>query len=220
MEKMERRQLLAAGNVTASIIGGVLTIEGDKKDNIILIDSNDDFTTTVLGVGTTINGAPGFATFVGLPPISVDLGDGHDTVSFSDMGLQSVDVDTGKGNDTVIGAINGSTPNIFGHLTINTGDGDDDIVLAGNTGVASDLNVDTGKGKDTFDVFGSLGVGGNVKIKMGDKDDAVHLSGSINIGGNLEVDGGKGGKDLLSEIGGSVVVGGTITITRIEKLIP
>ena len=217
IEKMEGRQLLA-GNVTATIVGGVLTIKGDSKANEIQVDSNDDFTTTVTGVGTTINGNPLPATFPGPPPISIDMGDGDDVVTLSDMQFQSVTVTTGKGNDYVLGVNRDVADNLFNRLTINTGDGDDYIRLGGSTGVAVDLNIDTGKGNDMVESVGSLGVGGNVKISTGADNDSVRFAGSAFIGGSLSADGGDGGFDVLNKSAASVSVGGSTSFTNFEVL--
>jgi hypothetical protein len=217
IEAMETRQLLA-GNVTAGIVGGVLVVQGDNKSNTIVIQSFSDVTTKVIPApGTTVNGN-GAATFVGWPAITVDLGNGDDSVTFVDLVFQSVNVTTGNGNDRVIGAIDGFPPNIFGHLTIDTGNGDDHVHLGGDTGVAADMNIDTGNGADVVEVVDNTGVGGNINIETGNGPDIVRLAGTFSIGGNLKVDGGRG-PDVLDRGGAGFSIGGTVTFIDIETLL-
>jgi hypothetical protein len=217
LETMEGRRMLA-GNVTASIVGGVLVVQGDNKSNAIVIAAHSTVNTTVTPApGTTVNG-DGTATFVGTPPIVVDMGNGDDSVTFVDLDFQRVSVTTGNGNDRVIGDVDGSGPNIFSTLRIDTGNGDDFVHLGGSTGVASDLTIVTGNGDDTVELVDATGVGGNMNIVTGNGDDRIRLAGSFAIDGSLTLNGGSG-FDVLDASSGTFTIGGAITVLGIESFV-
>jgi hypothetical protein len=217
IQALEGRRLLAA-NVTATLVGGVLVVQGDNKPHSIVIAAQSTVTTTISpGKGTTVNGIAAPATFTGTPPITVDLGSSNDTVVLVDMSFQNVSVNTGGGNDVVVGAASAASQNLFSNLRIDTGGGND-IIHLGNTGVGNDLTIDAGSGNDIIEAVGGTGAGNNVSIQGGTGADLIHLAGAFSVGGSLSVDGGAGA-DLLLKAGATFTVGGSNTVSNVELVI-
>jgi hypothetical protein len=141
LEGLEARTLLA-GNVTATVSGGDLVVNGDGHDNSVSVwqDTNSgnwivsgNFSsgalTTVNGQTVFINGrAMSFAVFSGVSDdVRIDLNGGADRLEmYGNYGNAVVpddlEIDTDNGNDSVI----------LHHL-----------------GVGNDINLETGSDKDT-----------------------------------------------------------------------
>ena len=111
-----------------------------------MVDSNPDFTTSVTPqAGTTVNGLTTAPVVSGSPPITWTWAM-VTTPSPSPTSIsKALDTLGGKGNDAIL-AVKGTAANVFGHLTIDAGDGNDLILLSGNNGVASNLDIDSGGG--------------------------------------------------------------------------
>jgi hypothetical protein len=179
-ELLERRLALSC---TASVVDGVLFIEGDGEPNIIDV--------TIDGTGGTLTAEVAC--------------DGPLDVSGLDP-FQSVEIDGGDGADiinVVVGNVSVGTDEAF-FLAVEGGKGEDMLTLTAFGLAAADggtlsLEVDGGKGDDmlTADILDlSVGDGGVVSIEveggqdhdmaflnLGTVDDAV----SVEAGGNLEV---------------------------------
>ena len=198
LEPMEQRRLLS-GNVTASIDGsGTLVVKGDNKSNDVIVIAGAGDTLVVGKPGTTVNGGTAGADFPGFPNISVNTGNGDDTVELDDLNGQNASVDTGNGEDQVL---------------VQT------IFFPGQSSV-NNLNIDTGNGNDavTFN-FNGQSVIGNANIDLGNGSDKLTVLGNIAIGGDAHIHGGNGPYTLdVSGVTG-LSIGGTIDITGFESVI-
>src|SRR5688572_21494406 len=156
MQALEGRMMLA-GHITAIVnANGYLTITGDAQGNEFTI-SKSGVTGNQIKItgqnGTTINkNRRGEVTLNGL--------------------TASVRVNTGAGNDIV--RVDNST--LPGGLSIETGDGDDQIFLSA-VETTGRLYVATGAGADLLNTSdGEIGL--TTEIHMGAGDDIVDLSGT------------------------------------------
>lgn len=168
-EQLESRTLMA-GNITANLFAGHLSLIGDALANKVQIVS-DGANIVLTGSGTTING-------------------GKSPVSFSVADVTSIDVSLEAGNDKVsVTAANGSGLgfDLSGDLTIETGSGNDQVsVLAKNAdgrGInAAELVIDTGDGNDKVEISDNSGEDGGVIltgflwVSTGIGNDQVKLS--------------------------------------------
>jgi hypothetical protein len=169
MESLESRQMMA-GNVTASVSGGNLTVTGDGSANGIIVfqlgegqfrvvGSNQGGAATRIRQGNslanyqTVNGVTG--------DITIDMRGSNDRVTFS--------------NTPAFGQVS----NVPRDLTIFTGDGQDNVSLT-RLRVGDDVRVDLGGQNDNFQISDSI-VGA-------DDGQANH---------NLEVFGQAGEDDIL-----------------------
>jgi hypothetical protein len=165
VEQLESRTMLA-GNVTAHVAGGTLTIHGDDFNNTISVESFpggavqvrgfDDF----LGFPTAVNGAPnGVRLFYGVGnDIIIHMKGGDDTVRVSNL---------------VVGR----------HLTIDMGSGRDELVTG--------RDEITGPTRFAGTPAGPLYVSGEMKIHMGTEDDYLFQS-DVHVWGKTTIDLGAG----------------------------
>jgi hypothetical protein len=183
VEGLEGRVLLA-GDVSVFLdADGNLIVEGDNQANCIELDQFGDFTVRGCDAGggpTRINGVPNGEVEFGVlneGDIKIRLKGGDDgvRVGFNSDSVNPPDdleIDTGGGNDEV--EITGDT-NIGDDLEITTGGGNDDVVVMNTTtGVADDTVIDTGDGADSVAIIGSFG--DDLEIKTGRGDDSVNLN--------------------------------------------
>ena len=171
LETLEDRSLMA-GNVTASMAGSKLVIQGDGEANHVVL-SFDRATQRFLvggqataGGATTINGnatpPPGFPR---VRKISINLGDGDDTLEILNPGAADVvitqyfSINAGGGDDTVV----------FGRVGNAPGGA---APLASKVRTGAGINVQTGDGDDRIEIA-NLEVGGGLLIGTGAGDDAV-----------------------------------------------
>lgn len=152
-----------AGIVTASLVGGVLTLTGDDNDNQItsftIVGGASPSVSITPDAGTTVDdlsvAGPGTAgTVVTIPGV-----------------VKSIRANFAGGNDTFV--IDGTADfAVSGTVSIDLGDGDNALGLqtAGKLAAAS-LTVTGGDGLDTFDIAGgtlaSNTITGDVTINMG-----------------------------------------------------
>lgn len=110
--------------------------------------------------------------------VSITTGAGDDTVHVgggSSLGNHLL-VLTGAGNDKVnLGAAADSRLNVKGHVTLDTGAGDDVVALT-NLANRAHLNVITGAGNDTLGITASSL--DKLMASLGDGDDTVNLTAS------------------------------------------
>ncbi len=193
-EILEPRVLLA-GDVTATLAGSTLVIQGDAQSNAVIVYGTaapgQFLVSGVTGSQTTVNGS-GFSLFDGVTSMKINMGQGNDELLIGDPG-------------TVV------TTTIPGNLSINMGGGTKDGVYIGYDNTASDYlgNVDIGgsltiQGSDAEDVVFLVGmsVTKNVTMKLGDsptgKVNAITMSQNLTtatsnfIGGKLSITGGDG----------------------------
>jgi hypothetical protein len=178
--------------------GGNLQIIGDNRSNGIQIDRFGD--TVVQGIdaggsATRINGvANGLVEFevVGEGDIKVHLRGGNDIVQ---VGTRSDDVnvpddleiDTGHGNDEVL--ITGDT-NIGDDLEIDSGSGAD-LVDVRNVDVADDMMIKTSSGDDVVKLL-AVRIVGSTRVNTGDGADRIYTNFDATFGGSLRIDTGRG----------------------------
>jgi len=181
VESLEDRSLMA-GNVTASMAGSKLTIQGDGEANHVVM-RYDRATqrfhlsgVATAGGATTINGqadpaaAQGFAR---VGQIQVALGDGDDTFEILNPNATDVviaryfSIDTGSGDDAVI----------LGRVGNATGNGP----LASRVFTAAGMRVETGEGNDQIEIA-NLQVGGGLILGTGAGDDVVVCANEFTAG--------------------------------------
>src|SRR5438132_503964 len=175
VEQLEKRELFA-GDVSAAVQGQMLVIGGDAEANGVVLTYNSAAQSyrvsgTVQGSGqTTINGLNAAQSAAG--------------VEFS--GVKQVYVGLGAGDDDFqVGSPAAVDTVIQKWLTIDMGDGDDNVVLgasgnapSGPAPIARSLNVGTsvnvtlGAGNDHLSIANTT-AGFGLNINAGDGDDHV-----------------------------------------------
>ena len=198
-EILEPRVLLD-GDVTATLAGSTLVIQGDGQSNAVIIYETatpgefvvDGIVHNVTGNPTTVNGG-GLAVFAGVTSgVKINMGLGDDLLSI--------------GNPVVA-----TTTTIPGNLSIDMGGGTKDSLLIGYdiAGLAYSGDVDilgslTIMGSDAEDYVAIFGtnVAKKVTMKLGDsptgKVNTVLMNQNVTtartsyIGGNLSITGGDG----------------------------
>jgi hypothetical protein len=197
-ERLERREMLAGDVFVFMDRGGNLRIIGDHRDNGIQIDQFGDITVQGIDAGgraTRINGvANGVVTFevVGEGDIKVHLGFGNDIVRVGERSddvnaPDDLEIDTGHGNDTIL--ITGDT-NLGDDLEIESGSGND-LVDVRNVDVADDVEIETGKGDDVVKML-AVRIVGSTRINTGDGADRIYTEFEATFGGSLRIDTGRG----------------------------
>ena len=193
VENFEDR-LLMAGNVTASIRGGTLFVDGDDSSNSIAIYRGANAGQIVvqgfdLDGGTTINGgtANQTVTLEGFNNgVVVKMNKGDDRVSLTNLAVPGgVDLNGGQGHDTIHVGLdpNNLAPSLWPGLTVGAvtigetitvrGDSGNDTVYLSGLNVAKNENIDLGDGDDTFiKPVGNLDqIGGSLTINFGRGND-------------------------------------------------
>ena len=166
-ESLERRSLLA-GDVTAAVVDGRLVVTGDDFGNNVSIHRGDTPNEIVVQAGgslrdlttTTINGGSRFVA-TGVTGLIVHLGDGDDTLSVRDV-------------------------DIAGDVVIDTGMGDDDILLNAGHG-----RIDPSIAIDYFYISRPVLVSGKLVVMAGAGNDLIH-QGTSTIGGSEHISAGEG----------------------------
>jgi hypothetical protein len=223
-ETLETRTLMA-GNVTAAVAGGVLTITGDKSANVITVTELSGGRFQIVGGATKINGKnqtfvtdpvtssvninmQGGSDSLVLHDASVDgghltilMGDGNDTATLSNVDIGTfLHFEGNSGNDVLaINNVHVSDPTFAFFSTIDMQDGND--VVAAHGFFDQDLQVTLGSGNDTFALDNSKFLGGpfqRLRINAGDGTDAVSLV-SVQTS-PLFVDMGPGKNDVLTVV--------------------
>ncbi len=202
LEHLENRQLMA-GDVTAVLVGGVLTITGDRHANHIDI-TNDGGNIEITGISTRIfdrtpphtNPAPRWnAVFANVTDIVINMKEGNDIVDVAGITISGgLTIVTQNGNDGVtIGDSSLSTdPTIVGALNINTGL-NSDVVQIANLHVLGNALIVADKGNDAVTLerdatsntpitgspigFANTGitVDGSLTINLGEGNDTLDM---------------------------------------------
>lgn len=166
-ESLEQKQLLA-GDVTVSVVQGVLTLQGDELANQVAVSSGEepgsfiirglDDTQIILG-----DAEPASEVRVeGVRALGARLGDGDDVLRIQDASIRgNVLIGMGEGNDHVaVGVGPVSAPSeandsvsvkLGSNLVINTADGND-VVTVINTSARGGLSITTGAGDDAVQI--------------------------------------------------------------------
>src|SRR5215475_3680231 len=158
-ESLEDRTLMA-GNVTAAVVNGTLQITGDKSANVIQIQQAPGNGIRLVGVGTTINGSSAARVF-GASDISLDMLGGNDSVTASSLATGALTGSLGDGNDTV------AFSNVISSkgLALLLGAGNDVANIKGGR-VIGDLGIDGEDGNDSISVSG-IRVSGDLTLVGG-----------------------------------------------------
>jgi hypothetical protein len=152
LESLEPRRLLA-GNVTITAdASGDLLVQGDSKSNHIAVVGSAagyQITGTDTGVKTALSNTP-VAGGVFIPAaqksIAIDLANGDDALQLSGL-TDGADcsIQTGNGNDQVV-LLNES--HLTGTMNINTGNGNDLVRFSTVEFFDAELSVNLGNGED------------------------------------------------------------------------
>jgi len=198
-EGLENRALLA-GNVTASVSGGTLTITGDAGGNGVSVQeiSAGRYWVTgfnVSGGATTVNGQNGQIVSGVTNDINVDLNGGDDVFVMANRAERRADLASRLSGGTA-GPITASpeTPSasvdvgrtrVPGNLTINTDEGNDGVGTAAIVGSDDIKGFDYGgianiiTGDDNDRVIATFTMAfDDLLIQTGDGADSVNTSGS------------------------------------------
>lgn len=184
----------------STVGGGVSFVGGANNDNVTLR------TSTVTGhVAVTLGNGDLNQAFLTstdtqrltLGSLSLTGGLGAETVLGALTVRNNASIWTGGGADAVIlGAVVSGPTAVGGSLTIDTGDGHDNVTLQAN--VAHSLVLALGVGNDRLELLTSM-IGHNATIDAGDGNDNM-LIGSTNVGFFLYVFAGLG-NDQVSLVG-------------------
>lgn len=151
VEQLEGRDC-PAGFVTSAVNNGLLTITGDGEANQVQV-IRSGLQVSISGLtGTQVRGP---TTAHGITRVVVNLGAGDDALRFSNSGAQPLTA-----------------------LTVNGGDGYDDISLHG------------------------VQVSGEARVSLGRGDDRLYMQGTAN---NIAVDGGTGNNSMTVVLGSGTV---------------
>ncbi len=164
---------------------GALAIKGDAKSNSIVISYDLDHYTVTGLAGTKINGKATPLVLTDFNALSMDMGNGDDTVNIALRGGTHIypgapiNISTGKGDDTV--TMDGVIVDPGGSINIDTGAGNDKVSLVT---------------RSSFFYFGDLGQPASVTINLGSGNDRYSMEGFVLFGGSLTIDAGSG-KDVI-----------------------
>lgn len=174
-----------AGDVTAAVKNGTLTLRGDDGGADLLITppvmmsarggtGGGGGTTLVVTPqgGTTLNGVAIAALFDGVESVKLLLGSGPNAVTFDSVALS---------ND----------------VSYKGGAGTDQLLLT-NTSIVDDTKVSTGDGAGSFGVDLTSSIGDLLSVKAGSGADSVTLDGGVasarlSLGGGVNTLMGTGG---------------------------
>lgn len=154
LESLEQKQMLA-GDVTVSIVNGVLTLQGDDLDNQVAVSSGE---------------TAGSFVIRGLDGTMLHLGDAEGASELLVEGVRrGLIANMGAGNDTL--RINEAS--FRGNVAINMGEGDDRVTI----GVAPEAvgTATETEGDSTVD-SPSVQIGQNLVIRTGAGDDTVVIN--------------------------------------------
>jgi hypothetical protein len=178
-------------------------------------NSNSAFTVTATAVTTQVGGATQMVTYAGLESLTLNTGNGTDTVTVESTAAAApptaplgtpVTVNGGTGNDAFVIS---STPDAMGVLTgimapvtINAGAGVNTLSVSESASTAADAVVLTanaiGSSRGTFAQirYAATGTFSNVLLRTGAGDDVVNVQGTAANVASTRVDSGAG-NDLL-----------------------
>jgi len=217
------------GTVTASLVGGVLTLTGDDLDNSISVGQSGPGSFSVNGVNTNIQGGP---NFTGVNSIVANLADGDDVVAMSgavDLDLDgipdfvlpgSMTINAGDGNKVF--GLTGNGKVEVSSFSYTGGDGDDQVTFYGgfdkgkvtgnvviNVGIGFNSQGPVSTFRDTYINLANLEIGGLGGLRVTGQDGTEYLSlSNLKVTGPVNADGGDGGMGVNVQGGtlGSVTV--------------
>jgi hypothetical protein len=220
-ETLENRSMLA-GNVTAAVAGGNLTITGDNSANILTLKELSGNRWQITGAGTKINGRTQTFTTAAVTggvvislnggadslvmtkgsiaaQLTILMGNGNDTATLSNLNVgRYLHFEGNSGNDVFVASnFKVSNPTFEFFSTIDMQDGNDTVALTNF--FDQDLEVTLGRGNDTFAIDNSKFLGGpfqRLEIDAGDGTDVVSLVSVATVPLTIEM--GPGKNDVLS----------------------
>jgi len=201
-----------AGNVTAKVAGGVLTITGDDLSNSLSLvgDSSGRVTLSSGSDATSINGQNVPFTFKGFSTLNIRLKEGNDTLDISRVTLsRDIGIELGAGDDllTIDRLYAGIVSGIWGQsgndsisitrsefrkaLNLDGGAGDD-IVSASISYFGRKTNISGGAGTDIRNAYknsfgGAYAINGFETATNGSTPLAKNDAASVNQGGNVVI---------------------------------
>ncbi len=233
IQTLEDRSLLS---VTSSFVDGLLDVEvevGAGVGESITITRDDNGKVKVNGLNP--GGGTTEVACADVRRIEVVGGSGNDSIDLSDVGnvsefvrLISVSIDGGDGNDTIVGSQFGdSITGGLGNDTIAGGVGDDTYMYDLDAAAGSDLVTENAdEGSDTFDFSATTGFAmtislatqsvqavssGKLTLTLSDGDTAVVADTFENVIGGLGADtinGNSADNDLDGGGGSDTIIGG------------
>jgi len=219
-ESLEQRAMMA-GNVSASVEGGILFIRGDATANGVLVRNGSGgievVGTAAGGSATTINGSASFTATGVTKGVTVELAKGNDTIGLANASGPvtlpgAVVVEMGEGADQASARINNT-----GAVTFNLGKGADTTTFGpsslGTLVVNTDPLLVDGSGADHVTLTGVRAARAAV-IRTGAGDDSVRIDGnsSFPLSLTVSVDDGNDHVDILGAAASPMNVGGALTV--------
>jgi hypothetical protein len=180
-ERLEPRTMLAGDVFVIMDRGGNLQIFGDNRANGIQIDQFGEITVRGIDAGGSATRVNGVA---------------NGTVEFEVTGEGDIRVHMRGGNDIVRVGERSDDVNATDDLEIDTGNGDDQILITGDTNIGDDLEIETGRGADIVDVR-NVDVADDMSISTGANDDVVRLL-AVRIADDTRVNTGEGADRIYS----------------------
>jgi ribosomal protein L24E len=151
-ESLESRTV-PTGNVTTSIVDGVLHVVGDAEGNEIRIVQGGTNGVSVQPIdSTTINGQASAQTFDHISGLYLSMGAGDNVLQVDGLNLgQAINISgVGGGNNN----ISVTNTHIHNYLAILTGSGDDTVSID-HVSVRKKLDMNMGDGNDTLNLTNS-----------------------------------------------------------------
>lgn len=164
---------LAAGSVTATLTGRMLTVTGDGVANSVTFTpgGKTDAVTVTPTSGTTLNGAAVAVTFENVRSIDVKMDAGDDRVDFTSLKLRgNVRVRMDDGNDSVY--FTGTA--IRGRVAVRCGNGLDLVRTDSSAVFYGSFRASGEKGNDELQIVNSQ-FRNRLRLDAGDDDDHVLL---------------------------------------------
>lgn len=196
-EVCEARTMLD-GHVTATLVDGVLTLTGDRADNMLTVFINADGTVTFQSPNTGVNGlGASKVTLEGtVSSITGSFGRGRDVVVIEGV------VDT-EGDSAF------DLPALSGNVTLAMGRGRDQLTIRG-LNIGGQLSADGGRHRDRVTIE-SVNVGtSGISLSGGRGRDTLAVR-DTNVDGDVNVAGGRGRDRLIQ--GDDVTVAGASNIS-------
>lgn len=205
VQRLEPR-LPFAGDVTATLAGDVLTLQGDAEANGVEISVTQAGDLLVAGIrldgadtALVVDGeAVAQRSFRDVTVLRVRLGAGADRCRLfgrETFDLDVVDVGMGPGADT---CSLGLGVTLAGTTTISTGSEDDSVSISAT--ILGDLRLLTGDGADEVSAE-AIAVGGVTTLDLGDGDDSLNVVNQATFQRAVRIF-TRGGDDTVGLLGG------------------
>lgn len=200
VERLEERAVMA-GNVTAMLNNGVLTLIGDNLANEIMAYQTVPGTYKIIGnPGTTVNGGLSFTAPGVTGDLNIMMGEGDDFLQLMMVVPGNLNIDMGRGNDYLsLGGFFelpvgcqpdlGYAVDVKGGLTVNTGAGDD-VLNMFDSRVGGAANLSTGSDNDRVLLFNAHFLN-LLNLQTGTSDDTAEID-TVSVVGQAKIVTGSG----------------------------